>query len=174
MSFVKTNCYAGAYLYDSSRSRDPNEQKQFLLKALELKRDYDRANLSLAGYYYRNKDYTQCRRYLKPILLEETNLEYGRASELFGDCFYSEKNYEEALKNYQKALAYADYDEHKYELYYWIAQCYDAVNDRQKAENFFQKFLADNWEQDKSGKLIKHAREYQDSQPGEEEDVQTN
>jgi len=43
---------------------------------------------------------------------------------------YAKQNSQKALQCYQKALEYADFDEHKYELYYSIAQCYDSLKDR--------------------------------------------
>jgi hypothetical protein len=174
LAFIKTDCYAGAYLYESRRSNDPNQREQALLKALELKPRYARARLSLARNYYRVKDYKQARQYLDLILRDDRNPEYSQASELMGDCFQAEENYERALQYYQKALEYADFDEHKYELYYSIAQCYDNLKDRQKAEEFYQKFLAENWEQEKSPKLTKYASDYQSQEQNDSEDADSN
>lgn len=145
-----------------------------MLKALELKPRYAGARLSLAGYYYQRNDYKQARQYLELILRDDTSPQYRQASELMGDCFYSEADYERAIQYYQKALEYADYDEYKYELYYSMARCYDNLKDRQKAEEFYGLFLANNWEQEKSPKMARYARDYQIQEPNETEDANSN
>ncbi len=170
--FIKADCYAGAYVYESRHSRDPNQQG--LLKALELKPRYARARLALARNCYWAKDYKKARQYLDLILRDDTSPEYQLASELMGDCFTAEKNYERALQHYQKALEYADFDEHKYQLYYSIAQCYDNLKEGQKAEEFYQKFLAENWEQEKTPKLTKYAMDFQPEEPSDDENQESN
>lgn len=174
LDFIKTDCYAGAYIYESWRQRGGDKQKDVLLKALELKPRYARARLYLATFYYQRKDYKQARQYLELILRDDTNAEYCQAAELMGDCFTSQANYERALQYYQKALEYADFDEHKYELYYYIAQCYDNLKDSQKAEEFYQKFLAENWQQEKSPKMARYARDFQPEEQDDSEEVQSN
>lgn len=161
LRFIKKNCYAGAYLKDGQRTRDRTQKKQAFLKALELKPDYQAAQLELAWCYYHSKDYEKCRENLEQILNNPESIEYRGAVKLMGDCYCVEKDYTQALEYYQRALEYSDYYEYKYELCYWMAHCYHYLKDYVTAKKLYKKFLDNNWEPERLSKKVKYAEEYE-------------
>ena len=161
LTFIKKHCYAGAYLKDGQRTRDPAEKKEAFLKALQLRPYYAKAHLELARCYYRSKDYDAARAHLKRILLDTESIEYRAAAEQIGHSYYKEKNYAEALKYYKMALDYSDYYEYKYELYYWMANCHHYLKDYATAKKLHKMFLDNNWEPERLSKKVEYAKKYQ-------------
>lgn len=154
LAFIKTNCYPAAYYEGGRRAKDIEKKKKFFEKALEIKPDYQPAILELARCFYKNKDYKTCRGLLKPILDDSQSTKYRDTLYLMARSFYVEKNYAEALKCYEKTWEYSDYNEYKYKLAYWIANCHHYLDDHEMAKQWYKKFLAANWEPNRYPKWI--------------------
>jgi tetratricopeptide (TPR) repeat protein len=165
MSFIKTNCYAGAYLYEGRQAREEVRKRQAFRKALELKPDYKAAKFDLARCCYRGDDVEKCRDYLRQILEDPAGIEYRGAARLMGNTYYRRKDYAEALKYYEKALDYSDHYEYKYELYYWMANCYHYLRDYASAEKSYKMFLDNNWEPQRLAKEVEYSKKYQKQAP---------
>lgn len=161
LKFIKQNCYAGAYVKDGWQAKDWGRKKKAFMKALELKPDYQVAQLELAWCCYHSRDYEMCRENLKQVLQRPGSIEYRDAVELMGHTYYSEKDYAEALKYYQRALEYSDYNEYKYELYYWMANCHHHLKDYVTAKKLHKIFLDNNWEPEKHPQRVAYAKKYQ-------------
>lgn len=161
LAFIKKHCYAGAYLKDGQRTRDPARKEKAFLKALQLRPYYAKAHLELARCYYRSKDYDAARAHLKRILLDTESIEYRAAAEQIGRSYYKEKDYTQALKYYKIALDYSDYYEYKYELYYWMANCHYYLKDYTTAKKLHKMFLDNNWEPERHPEWVAYAKKYQ-------------
>jgi len=160
LAFIKTSCYPAAYYEDGCRTKDLEQKKKFFEKALEIKPDYQPAILELSRCLYKNKDYEKCRKHLGEILADAESTKYRAALWLVAGSYYAEKDYTKALEYYKKALEYSDYNENKYELYYWIANCHHYLKDYETARKLHKKFLDNNWEPDRLPKKVAYAKEY--------------
>ncbi|MHC4103770.1 MAG: hypothetical protein ACYSR9_02430 [Planctomycetota bacterium] len=161
LEFIQKDCYAGAFLREGKRSKSEAKKEEAFLKALKLKPNYRKAKLELARCYYRRGDYKQCRSWLWGILRFPESGEHRDAAEQMGHSYYEEKSYVKALEYYQKALEYSDYYECKYELYYWMANCYHYLKDRATAKELHKVFLDNNWEPEKDPRKVAYAKKYQ-------------
>ncbi len=160
LSFIKSSCYAGAFLYEGLAAADDNHSERLFLKALELKPDYQAARLKLASGYFQRKNHQKCRDNLEQILKDPECIEYRGALELMGHICYREKSYAEALKYYQQALDYSEHYELKHELYHWTAVCYHCLGRYDKARQFHKEFLDNNWEPDRLSRLVEYSHKY--------------
>jgi tetratricopeptide (TPR) repeat protein len=160
LSFIKKNCYAGAFVQQARLLKTPSEKIPLLTKALELKPDYCVAWLELARCRMANGNYPACRENLKHILDAPVSGEYPEAAFLMGGSFYREKNFSQALIYYQRALDYADYNEDMYEVYHWMGNCYHFLKDNRAASQMHAKFLELNWEPQRLAKLVDYSKKY--------------
>ncbi|MGA1979183.1 MAG: hypothetical protein ABSG99_01265 [Sedimentisphaerales bacterium] len=158
--FIKKDCYAGAYLKDGQQTEDHAQKIQAFLKALELKPDYQTAQLELAECYYRSRDYEKCRENLKQILDDPESIEYRQAAALMANTYYNEKGYSKALEYYNKAWEYSDYYEYKYRTAYQIGNCFYYLKDPESAKQWYKKFLDCKWEQESMKAGADYARKY--------------
>jgi len=78
-----------------------------------------------------------------------------------GHSYYYEKDYARALEYYQMAVEYSEYNEYKYELYYWMANCYRYLKDYETAKKLYKMFLDNNWEPKRLSKSVEYAKKYQ-------------
>ncbi|MHC5061869.1 MAG: tetratricopeptide repeat protein [Planctomycetota bacterium] len=162
LSFIKANCYSGAYLQDARQAKNSKEKKDALKKTLEIKPDYKTAQLELASLFYGNKSYARCRERLKPILSDTKSKEHMWALKLAGKTYYKEKDYKKALAYYQRAFENADYCEYGYELAYLIASCHHYLKDYKSAKNWYKKYIDLNWQPEANAKWVAYARKYQE------------
>ena len=160
LDFIKEYCYAGAYVYEGVRTRDSGRKKELFEKALGLRAHYGTAKLELSLCYYREKDYNQCKKYLKQILMGPESIEYPVAAKQLGHCYYVEKDYTEALKYYEKSLEHSEYRQSKYELYYHMANCYYYLNEREETKRLHREFLDNCWETEKFANKIAYSKKY--------------
>ena len=105
--------------------------------------------------------------YLDLILSDGKTPDYGKACESMGYCLFALEDFQRALEYFQKSLEYADYDAYKYEIFYYIAQCYDALKNPEKAQEYRQKYFTENWDKAKSAKFAENLTEYQNPQQQE-------
>jgi tetratricopeptide (TPR) repeat protein len=158
--FIKKHCYAGAYLKDGYQTKDKHKKRQAYLKALALKPDYLAAQLALGWSYYYDKQHQQARDSIKQILDSPESVEYREALKLMGHTHYSAKDYSQALSYYDDSLEYSDYDEYRYELYYWTGSCHLLLKDYANAAENYTMFLQNNWEPGRFSRLVNHAEQY--------------
>ena len=161
LAFIKSDCYAGACLQDGRLAKDNNSKKEAFRKALDLRPYYHSAHFELANCHYRAKDYSKCRAHLQQILADPGSIEYRRAAKQMGHSYYYEKDYARALEYYQMAVEYSEYNEYKYELYYWMANCYRYLKDYETAKKLYKMFLDNNWEPKRLSKSVEYAKKYQ-------------
>jgi len=161
LHFMKRECFASGFLYESRHAGDPNEKERLICEALKLKPDYDAAQFALAKCFYRRGDYDGCLEKLAPIFEKPDSQQFRSSSKLAGRSCYKKKEYAKALEYYQKTLEYSDYYHRKYELYYWIACCYHYIGDYSKARVSYKMFLDKKWEPDRWSKRVKYAQKYQ-------------
>ncbi len=160
LAFIKTNCYPAAYYEDGCRAKDIEEKKKFFEKALEIKPSYQPAILELARYFHAKKDHEKCRQTLKPILDDTQSILYRDALYLTGGTFYENNLYAQALEFYQKTREYSEYNEYKYEIAYWIANCCYYLKDYEKAKQWHKTFLDENWEPERHSDWVAYAQDY--------------
>lgn len=160
LAFIKSHCYPAAYYQDGRLTKDPEQKKKFFEKALEIKPTYQPALLELAGCFYKNKDYEKCRKHLEGILTDVESTKYRAALDLRGDSYYREKNYTQALKDYQRVWEYSDYYEYKHEVAYFIANCFHYLKDKENAKQWYKRFLEENWEPEDDPKWVTYAQDY--------------
>ena len=160
LAFIKKNCYPAAYFEDGRRSKWLYRKKMLFRKALKIKPGYQPAILELARCFYKNKNYEKCRKHLGEILTDVESTKYRAALWLMADCYYAEKEYAKALGYYKKALEYSDYNENKYKLYYWMANCHHYLKDYETAKKLHKKFLDNNWQPYRLPKQVAYAKEY--------------
>ena len=161
LEFIKKKCYPAAYYKDGLDTKTQEEkQKYYYQRALSVDPDYQPARLEIARYQFRKKKYERCRQFLKPILQKPNIPEYWRVLYLMAGSYYSEDNYNKALEYYQKGLEYSEYNEYKYEFYYWIANCHARLREPQNAKQYYQKFLDENWEPDKHHDWVRYSTSY--------------
>lgn len=161
--FIEKDCYAGAYLKDGQQAGDQAQKIQAFLKAIELKPDYQTAQLELAECYYRSKDYENCRENLKKILDDPESIEYQQAASLVANTYYNQKDYSKALEYYKKAWEYSDYYEYRHRTAYQIGNCCYHLKDQEGAKQWYKKFLDCNWEKEEMKTSVDYARKYLDS-----------
>ena len=77
-----------------------------------------------------------------------------------GHSYYSAKKHAEALRYYRKSVEYSDFNEYKYELYHWMANCYHLLKDYPEAIKYHKMFLDNNWEPERLAKLVDNSRKY--------------
>lgn len=159
LDFIKTHCDPAADLYEAERVK--GSAKEPLLKhSLEVKPDFLAAQLELAEYfYYTRNDVPRTREALTPLLSEESSIEVGKALWVMGDTYYSSEDYAGAQPYYEQALAYADYNEHRHWLYYYLGVCAYMTGDRAKAKTWFAKFLETDWEPGEHPQWVAVARQ---------------
>ncbi len=160
LSFIQTNCYAGAYIQDYYSANTFEEKEMLLNSSLSLMPEYSRARLELGKLYFFEKNHQKCVETLSSLLNDDTSVEYKDANLYLAKSFYRQKDLNSALEYYHKALEYSLYDEYHYQIYFWLGNCYAALNDKAKANHYFTEFLANNWEPDRFPKWCRFAREY--------------
>ncbi|MHC5060404.1 MAG: tetratricopeptide repeat protein [Planctomycetota bacterium] len=160
LAFIEKHCYAGAYLYDAYRTKDPARKQELLLKALELKPGYKPALLELARHYYHSGHAARTRELITNILEYPHSIECGAANKLMAHTYYSAKDYARAIEYYEQALDYSGYDEYKYEVNHWMGNCYIQLKDYNKAEEAHSLFLSNNWEPERLSKLVNSSKAF--------------
>lgn len=160
VDFIEANCQAAARLHDARQAEDYAQKEQACLKALQIKPDYQAAQLDLAKCYNRAKDYESCRKHLKQILNDPQSAEFLRAATLMANTYYKQKDYTNALEYYNKAWEYAACYEYKYTVAYRIGYCYEHMENTPCAAQAYKNYLDYNWEPDKNKKATDHARQY--------------
>jgi len=161
LSFIKANCYPAAYFEDGRIAGNLEQKTKLFEKALQIKPDYQPAILELARCSYNNNEYEKSRAALKPILDDLQSIQHRESLCIISDSFYHEKNYAAALEYYQKAWEYSDYDEYKYVLAYWIANCHHNLNNYEMAKQWYQQFLDLNWEPTRHADWVSQAKSYE-------------
>ncbi|UCE99551.1 MAG: tetratricopeptide repeat protein [Planctomycetota bacterium] len=178
LRFIRQHCYAGAYLQDSRQAEDQIQREQALLKALELKPDYNAAQLEFAKCCYNSKNYQRCRENLKQILDDPECIEYRQAVTLLGSTYYDEKNYAEAIRYYKIGWKYSDYHEYKYRLAYKIANCYHHLKNYLRAKDWYKTFLDCRWEPEsmrpQADYALKYTQRFEDNTNAEQTEVRVN
>jgi len=160
MKFIKKYCYAGAFLKDGLDANDPARKEQAFFKALELKPNYSTALFELGKLYYNAGNYEKSRQYLTQVLSNPNCAVYRAAEEMTADIYYSQENYSSALTHYLAAWEYSDYYEYKYKTAYRIANCYYKLNDPNNIQRWYTKFLAYDWQPEKTKLQVEYARKY--------------
>jgi tetratricopeptide (TPR) repeat protein len=159
-AFIKTNCSAVMFLEDGRRAEDQAQKKEAFLKALQIKPDYQPAQVELAKYYYYDKDYGKCRENLTEVLDDPQSIESRRAARMMGNMYYKEKDYLKAVEYYNKAWEYSDYYEYKYRVAYQIGNCYYYLKDDENAKKWYKSFLDSKWEANEMEKCADYARDF--------------
>ena len=162
LAFIKTHCYAGAYLQDAFLSKDTASKKAALTTALQLKPEYQYAQFEMARCLYREKDYESCTLMLSDILRDSHCPQKKEALKLCGDMCYIKKQYAEAINFYDMALEYSQAWEYGYEISYWMAHSYYFLKDIENAVECHRRFLETNWEPERLQKWVDYSKGYVD------------
>lgn len=159
LDFIQSYCYPAACLKDGQDSQEIEQKIQSFNKALEIRPEYLPVKLELAKCYYKNGEQEKCQNYLKALLDKPKSIEYREGVYLLGKVFYKAKDYDSALKCFQKALDRSSYYEYKHDYTFLIANCYHGLKEQAQAKQWYEKFLDEVWNENQD-KWINHATLY--------------
>ena len=162
LEFLNKICYAEAYLTDAAKTDEPSKKEENLMKALELKHDYNKARLELVKYFHDVNQMKNCKNHLEKILSSPVSPEHIHAAVLLGNVYYLEKDYAKAAEFYTKAWSYATNYDHKYRIAYRLANSYNHLKDSKSASKWYKTFLAEKWNPDDMKLCADYAQRYID------------
>lgn len=162
LKFIKSHCYAGAYLQDAYLAKDISSRKAALTRSLELKPGYRPAQMELARCFYREKDYDNCTLMVAQVLQDRYCPERKDALKLCGDMCYTKKKYAEAIEFYERALEYSEGWEYSYQISYCIANSSHGLRNIENAVKWHRHFLESNWEPERLQKWTDYSKGYVD------------
>jgi tetratricopeptide (TPR) repeat protein len=160
MEFLEKTCYAEAHFSEALRIDDPNKRKETLVKTLELKKDYHKAQLELTKHYHKAKDIQKCKESLEQILNFTNSPEYITANVLMGNLYYEEKDYSKAVEYYTKAWDDSKNYDYSYRIAYRLANGYNHLKDTSSAKKWYQTFLKNKWDSDDMKTCEDYAQKY--------------
>ncbi|MDD5436715.1 MAG: tetratricopeptide repeat protein [Candidatus Omnitrophica bacterium] len=146
IAFIKTECYAGAYLKDGQDVDDVATKKEAYTKALSLKPNYDLAKYLLAEEVYEETDAQKATNIYINILRSEDSSRYADAAFNLGRIFFKESNFVKARAYYQLSWDASDYDEEKYKAALKLAWCNIYLGDKTNAKKWFRVFVKYDYE----------------------------
>ncbi len=158
--FIKSHCYAGAYVYEGRQANDKADIERAYLQALGLKPDYRAARVELARHYFHTGNSDKSREYLAELLNCRDHVECFDAAELMGHILYAEKDFAGALEHYLRARENSQYNEYAYGLCFWMANCHHSLNDYDQAFALHHRFLEENWEPQRLSMQVEFSRQY--------------
>jgi len=112
----------------------------FLISAMILsgKTDMDRSKVKKGLKSYHNEQWDESLQHFQDALLDDPENPVGHYN--VGEALYKKKNYEEALKSYEKALSSQDIDMRE-KIYYNLGNSYYQLNKYQEAIQSYIKAL---------------------------------
>jgi tetratricopeptide (TPR) repeat protein len=144
----------------AEQTEDFFEKEQFLEEAYGFISDVNAANMELAKIYYENDDYEPCLKKLESAIDGVDNINNWQALKMTANVYYRQKEYDKAIRYYEKLWNIsADYA-YKYRIAYQIANCYYYQGSRYKAEKWYEDFLQSKWLTSDMQKCEGYAKEF--------------
>ena len=148
--------YRSKQMYNASQNTQSNDQsveekyRLSLGKFEDIRNNYSgtssaiEASFYIGDCYYHLREYDKAIDYYNQFLNNSGKGDYLRyfAFEGLGYCYEEKGNYEKALENFKQSMEEGDIDI-KELAFMNIARCYEALNDKANALEFYQKLSED-------------------------------
>ena len=143
--FIDSYCKFQKKIKLAEQTDDFFEKEKFLEEAYGFISDVNSADMELAEIYYENDDYETCLKKLESVVNDANNINNWRALKMTANVYYRQKEYDKAVKCYEKLWKIsADY-EYKYRIAYQIANCYYYQSNKYNAKKWYDNFLRSKW-----------------------------
>ncbi|MGQ9618235.1 MAG: hypothetical protein ACUVUG_04640 [Candidatus Aminicenantia bacterium] len=121
-------------------AKDGEKKEIFFLKALNLSPDFSLCRWELSNYYFRNKDYDKCLKYISPLFdLQPLSIFLSSL------CHFYKKDYEKAIDGFKKCL---EKEIAKAASANNLGVCYSITGEENKAFEFLEIAIREREEPD--------------------------